>query len=518
MTATTPSAKQPCPCGSGKPFRKCCGKTASPAQRALGRHAVTPRLVALPDGRTVSPEQALQDGITLHRAGRFRRAADIYRAILSVKPDHADSLNLLGACERQLGRPDEAVRLIRRALDIQPDTAPFYNNLSDAYRMLENAPEAEAAARRAIALRPDLPEAHYNLGAALHLQRQTDAAISAYRSALSLRPGYLEARLGIGDALLVEGHHDDALDIYRQALQSAPDSPGANTRIGMALRRAKRIDEAIVHYTACIARQPRAEYYNNLALLYLQTDRKPDAAANLRKLLELTPGNTSARHLLDALDGKTTERAPAEYVRELFDQYAETFESHLVNKLDYRMPQLLGDVLHGHIGAARDLALLDLGCGTGLMGEVLRDICIRLVGVDISPKMVEKTLEKDLYTEAHADDLLTFMQRCAAADFDLVTAADVFVYLGDLGAIFREAGRLLRPGGWFAFTVEATAADEQGDFVLDATGRYRHNAGYLQRLAAASGLSQAHFSDAVIRTQNERPVNGYLCVYAKPGG
>lgn len=514
MNPSKPFAKHPCPCGSGKPFRRCCGKALSPVQRALHRPAPATRWITLPDGRTLTPEQTLQEGIGLHRAGRTKRAADVYRALLAAIPEHADALHLLGVTQRQLGQLDDAVKFICRAIDLSPDVALFHSNLAEAYRAGNRGAEAEAAARRAVALDTRLPEAYLNLGAALHLQQRYSAAIEAYRQALALRPDYVDAQLGIGDALMVDRNYEAALILYRALLERQPDNRGILSRIGMTLRRAKRSDEAIRHYQDCVARHPdNAEYHNNLAHLYMQAGRKNEAATGLRRVLELTPDDIAARHLLDALEGKTTERAPADYVRELFDQYADTFESHLVQKLAYRTPQLLGDVLAEHIGRARNLSILDLGCGTGLMGEVLRDIGGRLVGVDISPKMVEKTLAKGLYEEAYADDLLAFMQRSPAASYDLIVAADVFVYLGELREIFRESLRLLRPGGWYAFTVEAADEENAAGFVLDITGRYRHHADYLHRLARAAGFTQVHFSRAVIRTQSDQPVAGYLCVY-----
>lgn len=455
--------------------------------------------------------------MTLHRAGRFRRAADFYRDLLLVMPKHADALHLLGVAERQSGHFDEAIDLIQRAIEIKPGVALYHNNLAETYRTQGNGPDAETAARRALGLDARLPEAYLNLGIALHLQQQYPGAIAAYGQALQLRPDYLDAQIGIGDSLMANGKYPEALTLYRTLLDQHPENRTIRLRIGMTLRRAKRIDEAVGHYEDSIRRQPQvAEYYNNLAYLYIQAGRMDEAAATLHHFLELTPDDLCARHLLDALEGKATERAPAKYVQELFDEYADTFESHLVEKLKYHMPELIGTILRPLLDPGVRLDILDLGCGTGLMGEVLRDVAGHLVGVDISPKMVEKTRAKDLYAEAHAEDLLNFMQRSITGSFHLVVAADVFVYLGDLQAIFQEAFRLLRPGGWFAFTVEATHQTETSDFVLDTTGRYRHNDGYLHRLAGEAGLTQAHFSAAVIRTQYDQPVHGYLCLYGKP--
>lgn len=512
MNTSTPSARQPCPCGSGKQFRKCCGKP--PMQRALGRPSTTRRLVELPNGQTLPLEQALHEAMALQRAGRYRRAADIYRALLVVSPTHADALHLLGVAERQAGRLDEAISLIRRAIEIRPSAVLFHNNLSEAYRTKDSGPEAESAARKALKLDPRLPEAYLNLGAALHIQRKYEDAISAYRQALKLRPHYPSAELGIGDALMVGGKYDAALEQYRTMLERQPGDDAIVMRIGMTLRRAKRTEEAIRHFTQ-YHQANTPGLYHDLSQIYIDAGRFDEAASCLRKLLELTPDDVESRHWLDALEGKVPESAPAEYVRKLFDQYADSFEAHLVGKLEYRTPALIGDALRPMIGLNVRLDILDLGCGTGLMGEVLRDVSNRLVGVDISPKMVDKTRGKNIYAETHAEDLLAFMQRSESASFDLVVAADVFNYIGNLAPVFRESSRLLRANGLFAFSVESMVAGEQRDLLLDKTGRYLHSDSYVRGLARDAGLIEAHFSQVVLRKQSEQPVRGSLCVYSK---
>ena len=168
-------------------------------------------------------------------------------------------------------------------------------------------------------------------------------------------------------------------------------------------------------------------------------------------------------------------------------------------------------------GLQDNLSILDLGCGTGLMGVLLHAQCTRLVGIDISPKMVEKAREKGIYTELLTADILPYLQSSVAGNFDWVVAADVFVYVGVLDSIFIQVQRVVKCGGFFAFSVEALL-DDEADFVLDATGRYRHSAAYLRRLTAACGLLEIHFAATIIRYQEDRPVQGYLCVLAVPGG
>ena len=508
-----PLKQRPCPCGSGKPYRKCCGKPAAERSPNLA----STRLVTLPGGQTMTAAQAIQAAMSLHQEGRLRRAAELYRCVLNTDSKQADALHLLGLTEHQLGNCSAAVDLIQRAITVNPRAAMFHSNLAQVLRAQGKGDEAEAACRRAISLDPALPEAHLNLGGALFLQQRFDDALNAYLRAEQFRPGYSDALLGQGDVLQGAGRYAEALGCYRRVLDLQPGSAAGLTRVGINLARQGRIEEAIAHYETAIKRWPGiSELYNNVALLYQRVGRLKDGARSLRRLLELMPADATALHLLAAMEGRTTDRAPPESVRDLFDAYAETFEDHLVRKLGYSTPQKLDEAIRAVSPPdVRWSAVLDLGCGTGLMGEILADRSEELFGVDIAPKMVGKAREKGIYTAVTAIDMLPYLRSREAARFDLVVAADVFVYLGDLAEVFAEAARILRRGALFAFSVEA-APDGTENFVLDHTGRYRHAIAYLRRLAESCDFQVAHLAYAIVRYQGEHPVTGYLCVLIAP--
>lgn len=506
-----PPNRLSCPCGSGKPYRKCCGKGITLPGAKL-------RLIGLPDGQRLPVAQALQSAMALHQAGRVRRAAKLYRRVLEVEPRQANALHLFGLTEYQLGNFVHAVALIQSAIVINPRDAMFHSNLSAAYRALNEVVEAETACRRAIGLDPSLPEAHYNLGGVLLLRKEFKAAAAAYTKALALRPVYVDALLGQGDAFLNMHRYLSALECYQQVIDVQPVNASALTRIGITLRKQGRVEDAIRHYEDAIRRCPAIpELHNNVAILYQGGGRLGDAAASLRRLLELTPDDAEAQHLLNAVEGTTTACAPAGYVRAVFDGYAEKFESHLVEKLGYRTPELLAEAVHACAGSWTGLSMLDLGCGTGLMGVALQDRCTRLVGVDLSPKMVERARAKGLYGELAVADILEFLRASGTASYDLLVAADVFVYIGDLRDIFAQARRVLSSGGLFAFSIEA-ADDRDTGFLLGHTGRYRHSVSYIRDLRDEFGFAEGYFSRAQHRTQGDQPVSGYLYVLNVPVG
>lgn len=175
-------------------------------------------------------------------------------------------------------------------------------------------------------------------------------------------------------------------------------------------------------------------------------------------------------------------RAPSAYVRHLFDQFSKTYDKTMVEDLSYRAPEILralGDLLG--VGHNRKLDILDLGCGTGLSGAAFQDLAGRLDGVDLSPRMIAMARKRGIYDELACADLEAALGRKGDA-YDLILAADTLVYLGDLEAVFRLAGKRLVSGGLFLFTVEKKAGE---GYELGEKRRYRHSEAYLRVLAAA---------------------------------
>jgi predicted TPR repeat methyltransferase len=204
------------------------------------------------------------------------------------------------------------------------------------------------------------------------------------------------------------------------------------------------------------------------------------------------------------------------YVRALFDQYAPRFEGELTRRLSYRGPALLRDVA-AQTCAAQDRPFrfartVDLGCGTGLTGEAFAGSFDAIAGVDLSPAMIEQARRKGIYTELFAGDMQAFLDSEVGASVELVLAADVLVYGGDLYPICAAVARVLRPDGLFAFTVETHAGD---GVVLGEKLRYAHGEPYVRAALATAGLAVVDLRPAWARTENGVPVPG-LVVMAAP--
>ena len=274
---------------------------------------------------------------------------------------------------------------------------------------------------------------------------------------------------------LKRGDAEAAADILAQVVETAPGFATAWFALASIRERLGDRDGAIAAFAA--ARDADREDYHGARL-----------------------------HLARLGVGEATPAMTGVYVRRLFDQHAPEFDEALTGRLDYVGPRLLLDAVRAHANAPLRLgSVLDLGCGTGLGGAAFRPWCDWLVGVDISPGMVEQARAKGLYDRLAVSDLLEFLAGEAGAQNHLVLAADVFVYCSDIAPIAAGVAKVLAPGGLFAFSVET--GDQQG-VRLQETLRYAHSAAHVRDAIAAAGLKLLQLSDASTRSEKGEPVRG----------
>lgn len=242
-----------------------------------------------------------------------------------------------------------------------------------------------------------------------------------------------------------------------------------------------------------------------------ETAGAPDRAGEAwRMALKLDPADRVGAALKLELIGEApvSVAPPSPFVEALFDQYAGNFDAALVEKLAYRVPELLDRAIRAQRAGFDHV--IDLGCGTGLMGEKLRPAVNFLEGYDISAAMLRKAEIKRIYDNLAKANLHTI--GLAPEGADLVTAADVFMYVGALDGVFATVAAALKTGGLFAFSVEAHEGPE--DFGLRASRRYAHSEAYLRRLLGNAGLSVVSLDRADIRMDRGAAIEGLIVVAA----
>jgi len=485
----------------------------------------------------------LKEAAAAHQAGRLTEAHARYRQVLALAPRQFDALHLLGVVERQQGDAAQAVELITAALAVNPAQAAAHCNLGAALQDLGRSIEALASYDRALQLNPGYALAWSNRGNALRALGRLLEAVDSYERALGLRPSYPEAWCNRAIALLDLGQPEAALDSAGRALQQKRPYPEAATVRANALFQLRAFAAALHGYDEAIAADVRvAEAHAGRGLALLKLERPQEALDSFEAALALRPAHWQthrqrAEGLLalgrraEAIDayeqaralapdpaqvdfalaalgvGAAPKQAPAAYVKALFDQYAGHFEQHLTGVLGYRTPGLVAAAITRHVQGT-GLSTVDLGCGTGLCAPFLRPLSHRLAGVDLSEKMLAQARAAGLYDELACADIGDYLAAHPQA-FDLVVAADVLVYFGDLDTLFGQVRAALRPGGTFCFSTEAL---EEGEFALLLSNRYAHGLAYLERLAARYGFVVLEADSTTVRSEQGADLTGHLLV------
>lgn len=432
---------------------------------------------AAPPAVEVSFDEALRMAIGLHRDGRLEGAEKLYRRLLALQPDDANANHFLGMLLHQRGRRLEALPLLQRSVQLDGNVAAWHNNLGNALLEAGRAEEAAQAYERCRALDPDHLEVLNNLACLQMRRNRLPEAEHWLRELLARDPDHVDAHLNLAAVLSQTGRRAECFECFTRALELQPQQG-----------RIRRL----------------------LGIVYAQAGRLEEAARVFREWLALEPDSAQARHHLAAVTGQQVPaRAPDDYVTEVFDNFAGSFDERLA-ALDYRAPALVGQALAHQLGpapATPTLQMLDAGCGTGLCAQHLRPYARQLVGVDLSVGMLEQAQRRGGYDALHPAELTTWLAEHPAA-YDAVVSADTLCYFGRLDEVLAAAALSLRPGGLLVFTVEAHADD--ADHRLQHHGRYSHSQPYLARAAAAAGLAAPQFEPVILRREAGQPVHGWL--------
>lgn len=446
----------------------------------------------------------------LHAARREPAQAEAwYRKAISLDPAFAVAYVNLGHALRDQARWPEAVDAYQEAARLWPASPDVHHARATALRVTGKVDEAIAAYATALRLRPNSTELHNDLGNALARRGSADEAIASFRRAIALAPGYAKPWRNLGSLLLQLGRFEQAAQALSEAERIEPGVAKTLYELGTALARSGRQEQAIVHLRQAVALDPSlGGAWCNLGLALEERGRAGEAAEALREARRLLPESSVIAYHAGALGaGEPPATCPPDYLIELFDNYADRFDDHLFNRLEYRGPQLMLDAVRA-FAPREPIDVIDLGCGTGAAGPLFRPMARRLVGVDLSPRMLEKSAERGAYDELIRSDIATAL-RARPGGFDLALAGDVFIYVGDLADVFDAAATSLRQGGLFAFTIETVPA---GDYVLRASRRYAQSLDYVGRMAAPAGFQELRSTAIVVRGGEGPAVEGAVIV------
>jgi predicted TPR repeat methyltransferase len=391
-------------------------------------------------------------GLAAFEAANLREAEAAFEAARQWMPARPSVLGNLGAVQVKLGKPEAALEVLRMAARLEPGNAQHWAYQGEALQQLGRHAEAGKAFQEAAQLLP------------AHVGLQEQAAL----------------------ALLDAGDYPAGLEALDRLLKlelSSSQAAGAWLNKSTALRELGKAAEAIL-------------VLDQAESLGAPKDLVDFYRAGLRAQLGLNDPHQAA------------PAAPRAYVEALFDSYGGEFESHLVGALGYQAPQrLLAPMLAAHPEDAKPLAVLDLGCGSGLCAPLLRPHAGSLVGLDLSGKMLERARQRDLYDELVHADAVEWLQSTTKR-FDWVVATDVLIYVGNPLALIQAVASRLLTGGRFCFTVEMLAGDPAGGYALNGRLRYAHSRPFLERQATDNGLAVVRMEEGSLRNEQGQAVKG----------
>ena len=437
---------------------------------------------------------------SVHRTALIRCSESAYLAHLRSHAEHADCLSNYGSLLQDMGRTEEA----------------------------------KAALLKAIGVDDKHSAAMFNLAMLLQDEQQLAQAAKLYLRITELEPASIDALSNLATCYHQLGLVAEAVEYYHRAIAVVDPQDSAM----------------------------KSTLYEHLgrSLLRLPTDH---AMASQEQIIDAfsnalrhDPYNEVAQHLLSSQKQQGGEQNPPEnFVRKLFDDYAADFEQSLAG-LNYSAPRLIHEHLEPLMERSKvwDL-VLDLGCGSGLMGQLLREKARRMVGIDLSPKMLFVAEEKGIYDLLIEGDVLAFldelirqrhsppereevqgsrkMRGSSVAHLDqlklagtdlrnglgegatLVTAADVFVYIGDLDPLLAKLAKLVKAEDVVTFTVEALVEENEFGWLLQRSGRFAHSKSYLNRLADRYGFAVLSLERIVPRMEQGKEIEGYLTILKK---
>lgn len=505
---------------------------------------------------------------SLKALGQYPEALVNFKKVLQMAPQVKEAHNETACIYEILNKLDEAREQWQAALKLDGGYLSAAVNLANSYRF-DDKPKAENDLKRIADNHPEEASVWYNLAwlayqkqdfeqASAYVRKagnllvsddinylagiiclamgQTNEAERYFATAEELNPDHFAAKLRLADILSKKGYFADAEIRYKRLAELEPDDFDTHQNYGEMLYRQHRLSEALEEYRKAVIISPSsAEVNNNLGIVLkdlgdyqqalglffnaLSLNRNLEAVSvniaetlvllaatdeeNARKIAEnwqkSYPDNPFAKHLNAALLGDDIGNNQI-YTEKLFDNFADNYEMVMQN-LDYSAPLAVG-----RIAGPVEGRVVDLGCGSGLIGMAVKTGRNQIIGVDLSGAMLKKAADKGVYTELVKSDILDFLRQ--RNDFDYITAGDVLGYIGALDEFIK-----LCRNKKIIFTIEVLDGEE--NYKIYPNGRFKHSPAYVEKLLRKNGFCDIYKEEIILRTENGIPVKG--CVFKAAG-
>lgn len=448
--------------------------------------------------------------VALARSGHYEEALALFLEAVQQNPHSIALHNYLGNTYKHLEHFDSALKHYQEAFRLAPFHPGTLMNLGGLYYQYGLYHKAKPILERLVKHEPFLFAGRLALAHTLVHLEEFQAAMGHYQKILEKEPLNLSALHNYGMLLVRQGQYEQGAHVFETRLNQEEDSE-AFFHFGVCLVHIGKTADAIAAYLRVLELTPtHTQAAHNLAALYLNQGDHLHAAQYF-KIAMLDPNNATARHLYYALSQEVVPvQADTGFVEVLFDQYADHYNTHMQETLQYQVPGLLRKAIAPFLTGSEIIA--DIGCGTGLLAPYVNDIATKLYGFDISQSMLQVAKKLGVYYRLIAGDFLETSE-AFANQFGIAIAADVLVYFGALEAMFEKIAKVLSPGGLFAFSCERTDMGES--YILLSSGRYAHTESYLRSVCDRTGWSVLSLEKHPIRKDHANWVFGWIVVLKK---
>ena len=449
-------------------------------------------------------------GLSLVSKKNIDEAIVVMNCLLKLQPEVAEvhySLGLIYFHQQQL---TFAEQLFKKAIELKKEYAGAHKDLGRVLMESKRFAEALESLKEAVSLDPQCHEAFRFMGDINRELGEYEKAVQAYRAEHALAPDRVECVLDIGLTYLRQQNYGKAVEVFKHVVNQAPNLTEAHYNLGLSYHKQKKYALAVHAYTSVLEVDPdNAAAHNDLGMVYDLLGRPEEAISHYKEVARIEPDNRVAKHILAALTGEQLQNAHPDYVVSLFDQYSELFEVELVEKLKYTVPTKLMETVSEHCnGMVQFDNVLDLGCGTGMCGQEFRPVSAKITGVDLSSKMLALASRKKVYSSLVQQDIVRYLNKSHEL-YDLFIAADVFIYVGALDAVFDAVRKNSLPQGYFTFSVESCNGSS---FWLSPSGRFMHSRNYIQKLADTYLFEIEQCTPTGIRLENKAWIPGDLYI------
>ena len=441
----------------------------------------------------------------------YQQAEIAFKESINLNPNNAEIYNNLGVAFKEQEKFTDALESYKKAISINQKFTEAYNNIGILYQKMKKYEQSISYFEKAIHIKSDYSNGYNNLGMSLNKIGKLDKAILNFKKAIIYNKNHFQAYCNLGINQIHNKEYEKAIINLKEASAINPQYEVTYNNLGIAFRETGRFDDAISNFKKAISLKPNYfQAYNNIATLFHKTGDLNNAEINYKKALAINPNYDQAKFMLDVLLGNKIRKTPKAYVEDLFDNFADSFDYDLKVKLSYNTPSIIKKMVLSFQENRKISSILDLGCGTGLVGEELRKHVDYIEGIDLSTGMLREASKKNIYNKLTQRDIIEYLME-ANLNFDYFIASDVFIYVGDLSRIFNYIKKRNKKNGKLIFSTEHYNGT---DFKIGPNGRYLHSKEYIERLSKEYNFTLLLFEKIQLRKEKKKSVVGGLYTLA----